>query len=360
VSANGAAGRRRRWRPLLGVAAAAAALLAVRLMAPRLAPEPLVPSPTSGISRPTGSLNQVVRGRLLLATDDGLFRVDVDIGAVRAVALGGLAPGAIDRRLVRQHGTVIVVRDRAAHALPASLDRPMVRLGRASFAVPSTRADRMWLVEQAPDPDRWFTVREIRLDGTPTSPARTLPLGRIPRAGVPGGLLISALGEAGGLLVWEPVTGRTRLLAPSGASFVAARDAVVAWSAGGRLHLTDVRSGQDRTVAALPGAAGFDPVGAFSPDGAMLAVITVPAAFAASALVLVDLRRGSVRRVEGAEGALSGGCDPCLSWSPAGDDLFFARVGPTFGVGAYRLGAPRATVLPFEVPGVSPPSLLVL
>jgi hypothetical protein len=339
---------------------AVAALLAVRLMAPQLAPEPLLPSPTSGVSPPAGDPNQVVRGRLLLATDDGLFRVDVDIGAVRAVALGGLAPGAIDRRLVRQHDTVIVVRDRAAHALPASLDRPMVRLGRASFAVPSTRADRMWLVDQAPDPDRWFTVSEVRLDGTPTSPARTLPLGRIPRAGVPGGLLISALGKAGGLLVWEPVTGRTRLLAPSGASFLAARNAVVAWSAGGRLHLTDARSGQDQIVAALPGTAGFDAVGAFSPDGAMLAVITVPAAFAASALVLVDLRRGSVRRVEGAEGALSGGCDPCLSWSPAGDDLFFARVGPSFGLGAYRLGAPRATMLPLEVPGVSPPSLLAL
>jgi hypothetical protein len=357
---NGAAGRRRPWRPLLGVVAAVAALLAVRLMAPRLAPEPLVPSPSSAISRPAGDPNQVVGGRLLLATDDGLLRIDLDIRAMRAVAVRGLASGAVDRRLVRQHGTVIVVRDRAAHALSASLDRPMVRLGRASFAVPSTRADRMWLVEQAPDPDRWFTLREVRLDGTPTSPARTLPLGRIPRAGVPGGLLISALGKAGGLMIWEPITGRTRLLAPSGASFVAARDAVVAWSAGGRLHLTDVRSGQDRTIAALPGTAGFDAIGAFSPDGAMLAVITVPAAFAASALVLVNVRRGSVRRVEGTEGALSGGCDPCLSWSPAGHDLFFARVGPTFGVGAYRLGAPRATMLPLEVPGVSPPSILAL
>jgi len=74
----------------------------------------------------------------------------------------------------------------------------------------------------------------------------------------------------------------------------------------------------------------------------MLTYAAHPATLAASALVLVDLRRGSVRRVEGAEGALSGGCDPCLSWSPAGDDLFFARVGPSFGLGAYRLGRLRS------------------
>jgi hypothetical protein len=217
----------------------------------------------------------------------------------------------------------------------------------------------VWLVEQAPDPDRWYTVREVRLDGTPTSPARTLPLGHTPRAGVPGGLLISTIGGHGGLAVWEPATGRTRPLAPASAALVAARGGLVAWSAGGRVHLTDVRSGRDRAVAALPGTASTAAAGAFSPDGALLAVITAPAV-GGSELVLVDVSGASAKSVEGAQGILSDGCDPCLSWAPAGRDLVFARVGPTFGVGVYRLGAPSATVLPLEVPGVFPPSLLAL
>jgi hypothetical protein len=352
--------RGRYWRPALGVVAAVAMVLAVRLIAPRLGPGPSAPPvPSEGTSRPAGEPDRPIGVRLLLATDDRLLHVDVDTGAVRAMAVGGAALGAVDRRLVWQHGTVIVVRGRVAYALSASLDRPAVRLGQASFVLPSRRADRAWLVEQTPDPDRWFTVREVRLDGKPTTPARTLPLGRTPLAGVPGGLLISALGENGGLAVWEPVTGRTRPLATGGGSFVAAGDGLVAWTAGGRLHLTDMRGGRDRVIAALTGMAGVEAAGAFSPDRGMLA-LTVPSAAGASALVLADVHSARLSRVEGADLVLSGGCDPCLSWSPAGHELFFARVGPTFGVGVYRLGASRATLLPLQVPGVSAPSVLAL
>jgi hypothetical protein len=347
---------------MLGVLAAVAALLALRAIAPRLLPTPSPPTASSDTTgRPASEPDRPVDGRLLLATDDGLLYADVATGAVQALTVGGGSTWrAVDRRLVGHHRTVVVVRDRVAYALSSTLDRPAVRLGRASFAVPSRRADRVWLVEQAPDPDRWFTVREVGRDGTPTSPAATLPLGRTPRAGVVGGLLISAIGEAGGLAVWEPATGRTRTLAPGGASFVAARGDLVAWMAGGRLHLTDLPSGHDRVIVGLPGTAGFNAVGAFSPDGGTLAALTAPSTLGASALALIDVRRASVRQVDGSAGALSGGCDPCLSWSPAGHDLIFARVGPTFGVGSYRLGAPRATVLPLQVPGVSPPSVLAL
>jgi hypothetical protein len=347
---------------VLAVAAAVVALLALRAIMPRLLPTasaPRVSSDTTG--HPVGGPDRPVDGRLLLGTDDGLFRADLATGAVRALTVGGTSAWrAADRRLVGHHRTVVVIRDGVAYALSSTLDRPAVRLGRASFAVASKRADRVWLVEQAPDPDRWFTVREVGLDGTPISPAATLPLGRTPRAGVAGGLLISTIGEPAGLVIWEPATGRTRPLAPGDASFVAARGGLVAWSAGGRLHLTELPSGRDRVIVGPPGMAGFDAVGEFSPDGGTLAALTVPQTSGASAVALVDVRRASVRQVEGSAGALSGGCDPCLSWSPAGHDLIFARVGPSFGVGGYRLGARRATVLPLQVPGVSPPSVLAL
>jgi hypothetical protein len=61
-------------------------------------------------------------------------------------------------------------------------------------------------------------------------------------------------------------------------------------------------------------------------------------------------------RVAGSDGALSDRCSPCLTWSPAGDWIFFSRLGPGFGIGAYRLGRPRAVTVPVEVPFSSPPS----
>jgi hypothetical protein len=49
-----------------------------------------------------------------------------------------------------------------------------------------------------------------------------------------------------------------------------------------------------------------------------------------------------------------------MSWSPTGAWLFFARLGPTFGVGVHRPAGARAASLRLDVPGGNPPSMVAL
>jgi hypothetical protein len=131
---------------------------------------------------------------------------------------------------------------------------------------------------------------------------------------------------------------------------------VVAWVEGSALHLGDLATGRDRVVAPPGGTEGFAAPGAFSPDGRTLAAITRVGLSTRPALALVAVDRASAVRVDGSEGALSDRCSPCLAWAPAGDWVFFSRLGPGFAVGAYRLGRPRAVTVPVDVPGSYPPS----
>ena len=87
-----------------------------------------------------------------------------------------------------------------------------------------------------------------------------------------------------------------------------------------------------------------------------LAAITRVGFSTRPALALVRVDQGAAVRVAGSEGALSDRCSPCLAWAPAGDWVFFNRLGPGFGIGAYRLDHPPAATL-FDVPGSFPPSL---
>jgi len=64
--------------------------------------------------------------------------------------------------------------------------------------------------------------------------------------------------------------------------------------------------------------------------------------------------------VSGSDGALADRCSPCLAWAPAGDWVFFNRLGPGFAIGAYRLGRAQAVTVPVEVPGSLPPSLAAI
>jgi hypothetical protein len=166
------------------------------------------------------------------------------------------------------------------------------------------------------------------------------------------------VGPVGGLAVWDPRTGRLgrRLAAGAPLTVVAARGSAVAWVDGSALHLGDLASGRDRVVAPPPGTDGFAAPGAFSPDGRTLAAVTRVGFATRPALALVDTARASAVRVAGSEGALSDRCSPCLAWAPAGDWVFFSRIGPGFGIGAYRLGAGRAMTVPVDIPFAFPPS----
>ncbi|HEX2157264.1 MAG TPA: hypothetical protein VHS79_09845 [Actinomycetes bacterium] len=358
-------------RPLLAAGVLVAALLALRGAASlvSVAP-PRSATPATGSSRPTVAvattrpvvLAEATGASLLLGGEDGLFRVDLDTRTVRPVRLPDGAPGS-DGGLVRGDGTVVAVRGGTAYAAPVRPGRPATRLGPAAFALASAAPRRVWLVEQTGDPDRWFAVREVALGGpdgqAPVVARGTLALGRRPVAGVPGGLLVDVLGRGGGLAVWSPRTGlaSVRLRSTSPVAVVATSGRRVAWVEGETLHLGDLASGRARVVPPPAGSGGFTAAGAFSPDGRMLAAVTQVGFSTRPALALVRVDRGEAVRVAGSDGALADRCSPCLAWAPAGDWVFFNRLGPGFGIGAYRLNHPTAARVPLDVPGSFPPSL---
>jgi hypothetical protein len=353
-------------RTALGLGLLVAGLLAMRAAAPfattRVAVSPTVSAPTvaAAASRP-GLLAEATGTSLFLDGDDGLFRVDPDRRSVRRVRLPGTT-GDGDNGLVERNGVVVAVRGGVAYAAAGRDGRgPAVPLGPASYALASARPGRVWLVEETGDPDRWFRVREVapgRAAAAAPAAGGALPLGRRPVAATPGGLLVQLVGPVGGLAIWDPATGRLgrRLAGGTPPTVVAASGRAVAWVEGSALHLADLMSGRDRMVAPPAGSEGFAAPGAFSPDGRTLAAVTRVGFSTRPALALVAVDRASAVRVAGSDGALSDRCSPCLAWAPAGDWVFFSRLGPGFAIGAYRLGRARAVTVPVDVPGSYPPS----
>jgi hypothetical protein len=361
-------------RPWLVLGAVVAGLLAMRVVAPLVAPPAAVrlAAPTAVpaaarpalLAEPTGTI-------LFLGGEDRLLRVDLDDQRVRPALPGGLAGG--DEGLVQQDGVAVAVRGGVAYVVSGRPGRPAAGLGPASYALASSRPGWTWLVEQTGDPDRWFRVREVTLGRsraarpapTPaaTATARaTLPLGQRPVAGAFGGLLIQVAGVDGGLAVWDPRTGRLsrRLAGAATSAVVVASGRVAAWVEESALHLTDLDTGRDRVVSPPPGSDGFAAPGAFSPDGRTLAAVTQAGFSIRPALALVAVDRAAAVRVGGSDGALADRCSPCLAWAPAGDWVFFNRLGPGFTIGAYRLGRARAVTVPVDVPGSLPPSLATI
>jgi len=351
----------------------AAALLALRAAAPLVSP-PRSAAVEAGSSRPAvaaaapsrpAELAEATGASLLLGGEDGLVRVDVDARTVLPIPLPGRRVET-DRGLIQRDGTLVVVHGGTAWAATGEPGRPATRLGPASYALAADAPGRVWLVEETGDPDRWFRVREVEVGGPPGPPRRlargTLPLSRRPVAAAPGGLLLDVVGPGGGLAVWDPRTGRLRhrFDVRSPMTVVAVSGATVAWVEATTLHLGDLAGGQAREVPPPDGSDGFAPAGAFSPDGRVLAAVTAAGFATRPALALVRVDRGEAVRVQGSEGALADRCAPCLAWAPAGDWVFFNRLGPGWGIGAYRLGRPSAARVPLDVPGSFPPSLQTL
>ena len=353
-------------RPWLAVGALAAGLLAMRAAASLVAPLPAVPVRAGGPDLATPSvvrpamLAEATGASLLLGGEDGLLRIDVDARTTQPIPLPGWQ-FETDRGLIQRDRAVVAVHGGTAYVATGRPGRPATRLGRASYALAAADPRRVWLVEETGDPDRWFRVRERELNGVGVELARgTLPLSERPVAAAPGGLLLDVAGPGGGLAVWDPRTGRRRHRFDAVSPVtVAARGPAVAWVEGSVLHLGDLVSGRDRVVAPPPGADGFAAPGAFSPDGRTLAAVTRSGFSTRPALALVAVEHATAVRVAGSDGALSDRCSPCLAWAPAGDWVFFLRLGPAFGIGAYRLGRPSAVTVPVDVPFSFPPSFAV-
>jgi hypothetical protein len=347
-----------------------AALLALRAAAPLVSP-PRPAGAEAGSSRAAAAapsrpaeLAETTGASLLLGGDVGLFRVDVDTRTLRPIPLPGRR-FETDWGLIRRVGAVVVVHGGTAWVSAGRPGGAATRLGPASYALAATDPRRVWLVEETGDPERWFRVAEVKVDRSPTPPrplARgTLPLSRRPVAAAPGGLLLDVVGPGSGLAVWDPRTGRLRhrFDTSSPVTVVAVSGGRVAWVEATTLHLGDLAGGRRRVIAAPAGSDGFAAAGAFSPDGRLLAAITEVGFASRPALALVRLDGGQAVRVEGSEGALADRCSACIAWAPTGDWVFFSRLGPGFGIGAYHLGRPRAVTVPVDLPFSFPPSFAV-
>jgi hypothetical protein len=185
-------------------------------------------------------------------------------------------------------------------------------------------------------------VREVDLSGNETTPTTPVPPGYTIAAAVDGGLVVRVTGPpgaAGSLLVWDPTANRTvREIAPSG-QVVAAQGPMVAWTGPGApgLHLTDLRTGEDRLVGAPPDFE-FGPRGVFSPDGQRLAV----SLGAGTGVAWTGARRHDVGIVDVASTSLFRFDNPAtgalaFAWLPSSEWLYLVN-GDAFR--AYRPGDP--------------------
>ena len=276
-------------------------------------------------------------GRLVLGLHppERIAVVDVRSGqmVVRRVPGGTLCHGP----LLVSGGRLVL--SRAAGHRPAvdSLDLGLGhrrRLGTATHYLASATPGRLWLatMRYGSHPSLG-AIREVTAAGRTTfvSGHRAPALNLV--GALDDGLLFE---ERERLLVWSPRSGRVVRRMP-GASVLSARGGRVAWCRGrcAQVHLAG-REG-DR-VRSLP-APGF--TGAFSPDGALLAV-----ALANGRLALLDVLSGSVREVPGVR--LAGGSG-ALAWAPDGDWLFFSA--PRGRLMAYRPSSEQLEVLPARPPG---------
>jgi hypothetical protein len=241
----------------------------------------------------------------------------------------------------------------APHRILARGDRLVMgsQFGESAFFLPSLRPDRIWLVDVSPRDGDVRAVREVTVDGVTTVPAIIPPRRRTPLAAVQGGLLLNA--DDGGVDVWDPLSGRVvrhlmvdaNALGPTtGRSMTSCTDPQCH-----ALAVTDVVTGETRTVRAPP-AYTFEPwTAAYSPGGDLLAIPIRVVADGPRRLALVDVARRRVAIVPGST------VDPgytLVAWSATGRDVFLTGGGAyTRGreLLGYRLGAPRAQPIDVDV-----------
>lgn len=288
-------------------------------------------------------------GRQVLVADAGA----ATIGAIPA-------PGAGRVRVLRQ-GSFIVMFSRDGGVAVQRTDgrsKPVLVREDAIDVLPSPDPGRVWLVTHDDGvPERAYRLHEIDLANGRELRLLTLPYDTEPVAVVPGGVVVRDLQD--GFQLRDP-RGRRGMALGRELTFVDSHGSLIAYLDDRRLHLRDLASGSDRTVPApagarswfalgppLPGMGCCQQIGAFSPDGTMLAIYTGLAGPGQPGLSLVDVPSGRARVLPGSEGATPVACQPCLGWSQSGW-LFFFNGGPALAdPAAWRPG--RAAAIPLAL-----------
>lgn len=287
---------------------------------------------TGGDRGPTGPLlPELTRATLVVATHLEIGIVELDTGAVRSVEL----PGHGSYEIVSTTGDAAILRGSAGvFAVPAAPGEAPVLLAdnrAGTRPVASDRLGHVWLVTHSVDA---LQAAEVSVKGEATGRQFVLSgsFGDPVVVGVNGGLAIGALGSLNhyGLDTGDTTPlGQGHLVAASG-------ERLARVSCEGlrcRLHLTDVRTGNDvevheraetLVVATRPAA--------FSPDGRWLAVGAHTVRGGAVALVDVAERRiAAVHRAR-----IDTGDGSTLAFSP--DSRWLFQLDPAGDVLAHRLG----------------------
>jgi hypothetical protein len=223
-------------------------------------------------------LVEVDQGRLRVFHFDGTGEIDVTApipaGPARPVSVGD---------------AIVFVADGQARAMFGPSNGPPAALGPADRLIPAVNPGLVWLVRDQSQGPVTVQLACVPGPGVQCSPLLTgrlsVPSGLRPVAGVLDNLLLeNAKPDAiAPPLVWDPLANRV-VFHFSGAfgDVVDTRLSQVAWRGGGQgvcaegdqcpQPITDVANGNDLVIPPPPGASGYLGGGAFSPDGAHLAV----------------------------------------------------------------------------------------
>jgi hypothetical protein len=227
-------------------------------------------------------------GVVVIDIDSMMTLVDFSTGISKTATLPHKGGGDYPDALLATGGFFVYPGDGGTWAIPLNLSGSPRLLGPSSYVVPSATAGRVWLVTTTSDRGQpaTVTVREVDADGRHKSPPYRVPAGFGPISGVTRGLVLVDT-QAGGSVVWDPVTQRfgTRFPGPNVGNLVDVRGSMVAWgvwcssnSICTSLRLTDVTTGRSRDYPAPHGTVGWVSTGgegsrdAFSSDGRYLAV----------------------------------------------------------------------------------------
>jgi hypothetical protein len=266
------------------------------------------------MSKPTGAL-------LVSSVEGSRFAVE-DLDALTRYVLNPPGSGNEFFPVLGVGTGVVIVRNGLAFGIsnlrPKSAATAL--LGPATDLVASNVAGHVWLVSSG------GRIREVDLTGRLFTPPTSLPANFQLDAAIDQGLVLERGPSGSGLLVWDPMTARTirevgRNLAPV---LLGAAGNWIVWREGScrspcAAHVTDLRSGTDRTVASLPYSVSYRGVRPqISADGHFLALTLTRLTDAGPEfrLGLIDTIRATLSVV--ADGPPAG----YLLWSPSGHWLF--------------------------------------
>jgi len=248
---------------------------------------------------------------------DGVLAVDPDLRIGSRRVIPGQRAGDQPYRLTRVHDSFVVGWS-SVYAVDITT-RESTLLDNATIYVPSVQPAQVWLVDYPSGRIQGTPmVWKSNLQGDPVSEPKLLDAVGFPAIGILGGL---ALETDDGVALWDAGSGSVIERLGSGPGQV--KDSIgrlLAWCTGdcGELHITDLASGEDLTVAApddtvFSGRPFTGRAARFSPDGSRLAAI------ADDKIVMIYPATGEAL-VVGQLPTVEFGY--FLGWSPDGSQLF--------------------------------------